>query len=67
MHKSISNTHDDDLVPTHQQWTEMGDGERVAYIHDSLLELYLNIKIRNFESVSGFVMFRPRIQLIVIR
>jgi hypothetical protein len=45
----------------------MGDGERVAYIHDSLLELYLNIKIRNFESVSGFVMFRPRIQLIVIR
>lgn len=39
---------DDDVYPTVEEWLAMQDSEKLNVIHDSLLELYLNVKIRNF-------------------
>jgi hypothetical protein len=40
---------DDDAYPTVEEWLEMPDHEKLNIVHDSLLELYLNVKIRNFD------------------
>lgn len=50
MNKSHSNE-EEDTLPTQEQWNEMDEKQKLSYIHDSLLELYLNLKIRNFEKV----------------
>jgi len=38
----------DDAYPTVEEWLGMPDNEKINVLHDSLLELYLNVKIRNF-------------------
>lgn len=39
---------DEEAYPTVEEWLAMPDNEKLNVIHDSLLELYLNVKIRNF-------------------
>jgi predicted Fe-S protein YdhL (DUF1289 family) len=39
----------DDAYPTAEEWLAMPDDEKLNVLHDSLLELYLNVKIRNFD------------------
>ena len=36
---------DEDGYPTVEEWLAMPDQEKLNVVHDSLLELYLNIKI----------------------
>ena len=45
----ISNEEDDDGYPTVEEWLKLPDNEKINVLHDSLLELYLNVKIRNFD------------------
>lgn len=40
----------DDAYPTVEEWLAMPDNEKINVLHDSLLELYLNVKIRNFDN-----------------
>lgn len=52
MNHSISNTvSSDTLYPSNEEWLKMDESQRLSYMHDCLLELYLNIKMRNFEKV----------------
>lgn len=39
---------EDDAYPSVEEWLAMPDNEKLNVLHDSLLELYLNVKIRNF-------------------
>ena len=39
----------EDAYPTVEEWVAMPDNEKLNVLHDSLLELYLNVKIRNFD------------------
>ena len=39
----------DDAYPTVEEYLAMPDIEKLNVLHDSLLELYLNVKIRNFD------------------
>lgn len=39
----------DDAYPTVEEYLAMPDHEKINVLHDSLLELYLNVKIRNFD------------------
>ena len=39
---------DEEAYPTVEEWLAMPDNEKLNVLHDSLLELYLNVKIRNF-------------------
>lgn len=39
----------DDAYPTVEEYLAMPDNEKLNVLHDSLLELYLNVKIRNFD------------------
>ena len=39
---------DEDAYPTVEEWLAMEDHDKLNVLHDSLLELYLNVKIRNF-------------------
>lgn len=38
--------------PTEEEWKNMDDKDKLAYLHDCLLELYLNIKFQGFEKVT---------------
>ena len=40
----------EDAYPTVEEWLAMPDNEKLNVLHDSLLELYLNVKIRNFDN-----------------
>jgi hypothetical protein len=40
---------DNDFFPTLEEWGSMSDKDKLVYTHDCILELYLNIKMRNFE------------------
>lgn len=40
---------EDDAYPTVEEYLAMPDLEKLNVLHDSLLELYLNVKIRNFD------------------
>ena len=44
-----NNETEDDAYPTVEEWLAMPDNEKLNVLHDSLLELYLNVKIRNFD------------------
>jgi hypothetical protein len=48
-HKMDSKLETEDAYPTVEEWTAMPDNEKLNVLHDSLLELYLNVKIRNFD------------------
>lgn len=39
----------EDAYPTVEEYLDMSDPEKLNILHDSLLELYLNVKIRNFD------------------
>jgi hypothetical protein len=39
----------EDAYPSVEEWIAMPDNEKINVLHDSLLELYLNVKIRNFD------------------
>lgn len=39
----------EDAYPSVEEWLAMPDNEKLNVLHDSLLELYLNVKIRNFD------------------
>ena len=47
--KNFISEEEDDVYPSFGQWIAMTSKEKLSYLHDSLLELYLNIKMRNFE------------------
>lgn len=39
----------EDAYPSVEEYLNMADSEKLNVLHDSLLELYLNVKIRNFD------------------
>jgi hypothetical protein len=39
----------EEAYPTVEEYLAMPDPEKINVLHDSLLELYLNVKIRNFD------------------
>lgn len=49
-HKAMDSKEEtEDAYPTVEEWIAMPDNEKLNVLHDSLLELYLNVKIRNFD------------------
>ena len=40
---------------TEEEWNKMADKEKIVYLHDWLLELYLNMKFQSFEKVVIFM------------
>ena len=48
-HLMESKVETEDAYPTVEEYLAMPDSEKLNVLHDSLLELYLNVKIRNFD------------------
>ena len=52
MNPSISiSESSESMYPSNDEWGKMDESQKLSYMHDCLLELYLNVKIRNFEKV----------------
>lgn len=52
MNKTLNtNDEDEELWLNSDEWAQLTDSDKLAYLHNALVELYLNIKFRNFEKV----------------
>ena len=59
--KDKSANDDSEGYPTDEEWKLMEDKDKLAYLHDWLLELYLNIKFQGFDKVRiSFTLIRPK-------